>query len=80
MPFDFKGDELGHHDGKCFFDAFVEKYSITDPAVLKEPSASGGCPGLKRERLSSHSLFFRGVPLRFHSSCKPSQASLRPSF
>ncbi|GAB6101684.1 chromate resistance protein [Thermococcus atlanticus] len=35
IPFDFKGVELGHHDGKCSFDAFVEKYNITDPAVLK---------------------------------------------
>jgi len=27
--------ELGHHYGKCSFDAFIEKYNITDPAVLK---------------------------------------------
>ena len=35
IPFDFKGVELGHHNGKCSFDAFIEKYNITDPAVLK---------------------------------------------
>jgi len=35
IPFDFKDVELGHHDGKCSFDAFIEKYNITDPAVLK---------------------------------------------
>ncbi|NJE76868.1 chromate resistance protein ChrB domain-containing protein [Thermococcus sp. ES12] len=35
IPFDFKGVKLGHHDGKCSFDAFIEKYNITDPAVLK---------------------------------------------
>ncbi|NOY89023.1 MAG: chromate resistance protein [FCB group bacterium] len=34
-PFDMKGVELGHHDGKCSFDAFMEKYNIQDPAVKK---------------------------------------------
>ncbi len=33
IPFDMKGVELGHHDGNCSFDAFVEKYGIEDPAV-----------------------------------------------
>ncbi len=28
-----KGVELGHHNGNCSFDAFVEKYKIEDPAV-----------------------------------------------
>lgn len=32
-PFDMKGVELGHHNGNCSFDAFVEKYKIDDPAV-----------------------------------------------
>jgi len=25
--------ELGHHDGKCSFEAIVEKYAIDEPAV-----------------------------------------------
>ena len=33
IPFDMKGVELGHHNGNCSFDAFVEKYKIEDPAV-----------------------------------------------
>ncbi len=33
IPFDMKGVELGHHGNNCSFDAFVEKYNITDPAV-----------------------------------------------
>jgi len=32
-PFDASGVELGHHGDKCSFEAIVEKYEITDPAV-----------------------------------------------
>jgi len=37
IPFDFpRADfELGHHDGKCTFEAIVEKYKIEDPGVLE---------------------------------------------
>jgi hypothetical protein len=31
--YDVAGVELGHHDGKCSFEAIVEKYRIDDPAV-----------------------------------------------
>jgi len=34
-PFDIKGVELGHRDGKCTFEVIVEKYSIEDPYVKK---------------------------------------------
>lgn len=33
IPFDTMGAELGHHEGKCSFEAIVEKYSIEDPAI-----------------------------------------------
>ena len=32
-PFDIPDVELGHHDGKCSFEAIVSKYAIDDPAV-----------------------------------------------
>ena len=32
-PFDIPDAELGHHDGKCSFEAIVSKYAITDPAI-----------------------------------------------
>ncbi len=35
VPFDIEGVELGHRDGKCTFEVIVEKYSISDPYVLK---------------------------------------------
>ena len=33
IPFDVPGVELGHHQGKCSFEAMVEKYQIDDPAI-----------------------------------------------
>ena len=33
IPFDVPGVELGHHQGKCSFEAIVTKYRIKDPAV-----------------------------------------------
>ncbi len=35
IPFDAKGVELGHHGDKCSFDAIIEKYRLTDPALLE---------------------------------------------
>ena len=34
IPYDVPGVELGHHDGKCSFEAIVSKYCIADPAIL----------------------------------------------
>jgi hypothetical protein len=33
IPFDVTGVELGHHDGRCSFEAIVDKYEIKDPAI-----------------------------------------------
>jgi len=33
IPFDVTGVELGHHSGKCSFEAIVEKYEIKEPAI-----------------------------------------------
>ena len=35
IPYDAPDVELGHHGDKCSFDAFVQKYKISDPAVLE---------------------------------------------
>jgi hypothetical protein len=34
IPFDAQGAELGHKGDKCSFDAIVDKYKLTDPALL----------------------------------------------
>jgi hypothetical protein len=33
IPFDVPNVELGHHDGKCSFDAIIEKYNLEDRAL-----------------------------------------------
>ncbi len=35
IPFDAPGVELGHHNGKCTFEALIEKYGLTDQALLR---------------------------------------------
>jgi hypothetical protein len=37
-PFDMRGVELGHHDGRCSFESLLHKYDLTDP-VLHELAA-----------------------------------------
>lgn len=32
-PFDVPGVELGHHDDACSFDAIIQRYGLTDPAL-----------------------------------------------
>jgi len=34
IPFDAQGVELGHRGDRCSFDAIIEKYRLTDPALL----------------------------------------------
>jgi hypothetical protein len=33
VPFDVPNVELGHHDGKCSFEAILSKYRLDDPAL-----------------------------------------------
>jgi hypothetical protein len=33
IPFDIPGVELGHHEGKCSFEAILMRYSRNDPAL-----------------------------------------------
>lgn len=35
IPFDVPNVELGHHGGRCSFDAIIEKHGITDPPLLR---------------------------------------------
>jgi hypothetical protein len=34
VPFDVPGVELGHHEDRCSFDAFLARYRLTDPGLL----------------------------------------------
>jgi hypothetical protein len=33
IPYDVPGVDLGHHDRKCSFEAFLERYRLSDPAL-----------------------------------------------
>jgi len=35
IAFDAPGVELGHHNGNCSFDTIIEKYELTDKALLR---------------------------------------------
>jgi hypothetical protein len=35
VPFDIRGAELGHRDGRCTFETTLEKYEIRDRAVAR---------------------------------------------
>lgn len=35
IPYDVVDVELGHKDGKCSFESIIEKYELTDPALLR---------------------------------------------
>lgn len=35
IPYDVPGVELGHHDNRCSFDAFIAKYALKDVALNK---------------------------------------------
>jgi hypothetical protein len=32
-PFDMRGVELGHHEGRCSFETILLRYGLTDPAL-----------------------------------------------
>jgi hypothetical protein len=34
-PFDMSGAELGHHRGRCTFEAILAKHKLRDPALLE---------------------------------------------
>jgi hypothetical protein len=35
IPYDIKGVELGHVDGRCSFESIMVKYNLSDPALQK---------------------------------------------
>ena len=35
IPFDMRGVELGHHEGRCSFESILLKYGLTDPALYE---------------------------------------------
>lgn len=67
-PYDVPGVELGHHDDRCSFDAFIAKYKIQDAALDKLAlivrAADCGQPGLAKEAAGLLAIS-KGLSLNF---------------
>ncbi|MBS4095298.1 MAG: chromate resistance protein [Sulfuricella sp.] len=68
IPYDVAGVELGHHGDQCSFDAFIAKYALTDPALLKLAkivrAADTGKPELAKEAAGLKAISL-GLSLNF---------------
>lgn len=68
IPYDMPGVELGHHDDRCSFDAFIAKYAIKDLALDKLAlivrAADTGKPELAQEAAGLLSIS-KGLSLNF---------------
>ena len=40
IPFDMRGAELGHHHGRCIFEALLDKHELRDPVLRRMGEAS----------------------------------------
>ena len=80
IPYDVPDVELGHHGDQCSFDAFVDKYKLTDPALrelalivrgadtdARATHAGIGGPVRGGDRVSGH----RAGRLRQHEEAVP---------
>jgi hypothetical protein len=66
IPFDMPGVKLGHHDGKCSFEAFLEEYQLTDdPALRLMGEIIHGADIPMDADLSSESWGVRAIALGF---------------
>ena len=68
IPYDVPNVELGHHDDRCSFDAFIEKYQLIDPALNKLAlivrAADCGQPQLAKEAAGLLAIS-KGLSLNF---------------
>jgi hypothetical protein len=51
-PFDMRGVELGHHEGRCSFETILARYQLTDP-MLHEIAAMVHAADLDDDRFHS---------------------------
>jgi len=42
VPFDIRGAELGHREGRCTFESLLEKYELHDPGLRRMASIIRG--------------------------------------
>ena len=66
IPYDVPDVELGHHGDECSFDAFVDKYKLTDPALRELALIVRGADTDARE-LTPESAGFYAVATGFQA-------------
>jgi hypothetical protein len=69
IPYDVPGVELGHHGNRCSFDAFLDKYKLTDPALAALALIVRGADTSQRE-LTPESAGLYALATGFQASSK----------
>ena len=65
IPFDMSGVELGHHRGRCTFEAILAKYKLKEPALVEMGRIIRSADLLDAEETlegPGMDLLFRGLP------------------
>jgi hypothetical protein len=55
VPFDIRGAELSHRDGRCTFETLLEKYELRDPALRRMAAIIHGADLPHQESLPAES-------------------------
>ncbi|UOF90947.1 chromate resistance protein [Fodinisporobacter ferrooxydans] len=67
IPFDMKGVELGHHNGRCSFESFLLKYHLeSDPALVLLGSIIHGADIPIDIDITPESAGLRAIAFGFH--------------
>lgn len=79
-PFDVPGVELGHHAGKCSFEAIIRKYDLTDSALLRLADIVHGADVPADLDITPESAGLRAIAEGFHLLALPDEERLRLGF
>lgn len=80
IPFDMKGVELGHRDGKCTFEAIIARYGLSDPALLAMAVIVHGAD-IERDRLKTpESAGLEALATGFRLLCHDDHEALEVEF
>jgi hypothetical protein len=67
IPFDMKGVELGHHEGRCSFESFLIKYGLNqDPALVMMGTIIHGADIPVDMDLTPESAGLRAIAFGYH--------------
>ncbi|HEV8439967.1 MAG TPA: chromate resistance protein ChrB domain-containing protein [Methylomirabilota bacterium] len=79
IPFDVPGVELGHHGPRCSFDAFLEKYSLGEPALRALATIVRGADTEARE-LAKEAWGLYAVASGFREICRDDHENMARQF